>query len=216
MILVKPSFEILTDIDGNKILKNIERAGRTCYKSEDKITDESAKKFVKSIIKSGHHSVIEHESISVKFICDRGVTHEMVRHRIVSFSQESSRYCNYSMDKFDNQLTYIIPLWSNIPEGKYKDRFEYICETDQEQIWFNTMLKIEKNYLKLIRGGWSPQQARSILSNSLKTEIVMTCNVREWRHVFNLRTSKAAHPQIVEVMKPLQKKLQEIVPVIFD
>jgi thymidylate synthase (FAD) len=214
MILVKPSFEIRTDLDGMKMLRNIEEAGRVCYKSEDKITDESAEKFVRGIIKSGHHSVIEHESLSVKFICDRGVTHEMVRHRLAAYSQESTRYCNYGKDKFKNQVTYIIPVWSNIPEGVYNDT--YICKTGGEQIWFNAMLNLEQDYLNLLNVGWVPQQARSILPNSLKTEIVMTCNVREWRHVFNLRTSMAAHPQIVEVMKPLQQKLQEMVPVIFD
>lgn len=214
MILVKPSFEILTDLDGMRMVRNIERAGRVCYKSEDKITDESAEKFVRGIIKSGHHSVIEHESLSVKFICDRGVTHEMVRHRLAAYSQESTRYCNYGKDKFKNQVTYIIPIWSNIPEGVYSVRYD--CETKAEQIWFDAMLKLEQDYLSLIEEGWIPQQARSILPNSLKTEIVMTCNVREWRHVFNLRTSMAAHPQIIEVMKPLQEKLRNIIPVIFD
>jgi len=217
MILVKPSFEILTDLDGKKMVRNIERAGRICYKSEDKITDESAEKFVRGIIKSGHHSVIEHESLSVKFICDRGVTHEMVRHRLAAYSQESTRYCNYGKDKFKNQVTYIIPTWSNIEPGVYNKQIDIPSNsTIGDQIWFSTMLDLEKQYLELLRYGWIPQQARSILPNSLKTEIVMTCNVREWRHVFNLRTSMAAHPQIVEVMKPLQKKLQDMVPVIFD
>lgn len=214
MILIKPSFEILTDLDGNSMLRNIERAGRTCYKSEDKITNESAVKFVAGIIKSGHHSVIEHENISVKFICDRGVTHEMVRHRLAAYSQESTRYCDYSTDKFRKQLTFIIPLWTDIKEGEYLYPFE--CDTKASQIWVNSIFELEKNYLDLLENGWIAQQARAILPNSLKTEIVMTCNVREWRHVFNLRTSSAAHPQIVEVMKPLQKELQQRIPVLFD
>lgn len=209
MKLIKPSYEILTKIDGEKILKNIERAGRTCYKSEDKITKDSAKKFVASILKSGHESVIEHESISVRIICDRGVTHEIVRHRLASYSQESTRYCNYSKDKFDNQITFIIPCWF---EGNHLQDYN----RPSEQTWLNSMRKAELDYEKLIKFGWSPQQARSVLPNSLKTEIVMTCNTREWRHFFKLRTSTKAHPQMREIACPMLDEFKQKIPVIFD
>ena len=216
MLLIKPNYEILTEIDGIKILQNIERAGRTCYKSEDKISLDSAKKFVSSIMKSGHYSVIEHESLSAKFICDRGVTHEMVRHRLAAFSQESTRYCNYTKDKFNNQLTFIIPPWTKIDPGEYNKNTEVDFSAD-EQEWYSTMLYLEDKYHNLINMyGWSAQQARSVLPHALKTEIVMTCNVREWLHVLKLRTGKAAHPQIIEVMEPLLKELQYKIPILFD
>ncbi len=371
MLLVKPSHEILTEIDGERILKNIERAGRTCYKSEDKITEDSAKKFVKMVAKRGHHSVIEHENISVKFICDRGVTHEIVRHRLAAYSQEcitgdtkvtklytikdlydrqesgssydkthnktinlksvnehgliipnkikkvfykgkqkvyevktklgysikstlshryknkdeiydflenfvvgdllfvngrpslvkvddwyigkkeildeiisikyigeedtydiemhepyhnyvangfivhnSTRYCNYS-----GGVTYIIPPWINIKEGKYEPKEYWPDEISDDMpswLWFKAMLDAEHVYTTLLREGWSPQQARSTLPNSLKTEIVMTANIREWRHVFTLRCSKASHPQMNELMIPLLSTLKEKVPILFD
>lgn len=215
MRLIKPSFEILTSrlvIEG--MLKRIEVAGRTCYKSEDKLTQDSAKKFVASILKSGHESVIEHESISVRIICDRGVSHEIVRHRLASYSQESTRYCNYSKDKFNNQLTFIIPCWLDMNE-KEINVVESSINTSRK-IWLDCMLDAEYHYIQLIKLGWKPQQARSILPNSLKTEIVMTCNVREWRHVFKLRTGKAAHPQMREIMRPMLDEFKQLIPVIFN
>lgn len=202
MKIIEPSFEIMP-VNGEEILKNIERAGRTCYKSEDKITEDSARKFVAAIIKSGHESVIEHEKITVRIICDRGVTHEIVRHRIASYSQESTRYCNYANDKFGNELTFIRPFyWENDPVKK--------------AIWTTSMERVEKNYKELIRLGASPQEARAILPNSLKTEIVVTMNLREWRHFLKLRTSPAAHPQIREVAIPILKKFKELVPIVFN
>jgi thymidylate synthase (FAD) len=203
MKIIKPYYQILSNIDGAEILKKIEGAGRTCYKSEDKITENSAVKFAKMLIKSGHHSVIEHIFISVRFICDRGVTHELVRHRLASYSQESTRYANYSKDKFGNEIKVIEPLfWA-------KDSKEY-------SLWKEAMLNSEKYYMSLLENGAKPEQARSVLPNSLKTEIVMTCNLREWRHVFTLRCSKAAHPQMREIMIPLLKEFSEKIPVIFD
>ena len=202
MKIIEPSFEIMP-VNGEEILNNIERAGRTCYKSEDKITEDSARKFVAAIIKSGHESVIEHEKITVRIICDRGVTHEIVRHRIASYSQESTRYCNYANDKFGNELTFIRPFyWENEPVKK--------------AIWTTSMERVEKNYKELIRLGASPQEARAILPNSLKTEIVVTMNLREWRHFLKLRTSPAAHPQIREVAIPILKKFKELVPIVFN
>ena len=205
MKIIQPSFEILSSINGKEILKNIERAGRTCYKSQDKITSDSAGKFVKTLIASGHESVLEHESVSVLIVCDRGVSHELVRHRIASFSQESTRYCNYSQDKFDGELTFILPFW-------------YIGNTDwQYTTWLNIMSTIETTYNELIRtGGHSPQQARSILPNSLKTEIVVTANLREWRTIFKQRTTAAAHPQMREIMIPLLHSLDRKIPVVFS
>ncbi len=216
MKLIKPSYEILTKINGEEILKNIERAGRTCYKSEDRITEDSAKKFIASIMKSGHESVIEHESVSVKIICDRGVTHEIVRHRLASYSQESTRYCNYSKDKFGNQITFIIPEWLDIKEGEYAVDYEANSDNFGHNAWIDTLLLLELRYNDLIKSGWKPQQARSILPNSLKTEIVMTCNIREWRWFFKLRTSNAAHPQMREIACPMLDEFKKLIPVLFN
>jgi thymidylate synthase (FAD) len=207
MILVKPSHKIL--FLSSEPLKTIEAAGRTCYKSESKITEDSAEKFVSNIIKRGHHSVIEHAFMSVRFICDRGVTHELVRHRLAAYSQESTRYCNYS-----GGITFVIPPWVAIKEGSYDTVDVRPFSTDEE--WINACQRAERTYIKLLSLDWSPQQARSVLPNSLKTEIVMTANLREWMHVFNLRCSKAAHPQIRELMIPLLEEVKTLVPVIFD
>lgn len=203
MNIINPSFEIVENINPNEILESIERFGRVCYKSEEKITSNSSKAFIQRIIKNGHESVIEHEKITVKFICDRGVSHEIVRHRIASFSQESTRYCNYTQDKFGNELTFIRPcFWAD--------------NSEQYLIWLNTMKEIEKKYFKLISMGASPEQARTILPNSLKTEIVVTMNLREWRHFFKLRTSERAHPQMRELTVPLLNKFKTILPEIFN
>lgn len=203
MRVIKPWFEILDTVNGENILKRIEKIGRVCYKSEEKITDDSARKFVDNILKRGHESVIEHEKISVRIICDRGVSHEIVRHRIASYSQESTRYCNYNNEKFGKELTLIKPLFWD------EDSKEY-------QIWLETMQSIENAYNQLIEVGAEPQQARSILPNSLKTEIVVTMNLREWRHFFKLRTAKNAHPQMREVACGLLNVFKEKIPVIFD
>jgi thymidylate synthase (FAD) len=211
MILVKPSFEILTKTYPLEILKRIEAAGRICYKSEDKITNESAPAFVRRIIKSGHESAFEHESISVRFIVDRGVTHELVRHRLAAFSQESTRYCDYS-----GGVTFIIPPWVNINPGDYSSDLMRADVDNASDAWFDAMRFDEDYYLNLLKEGWSPQQARSVLPNSLKTEIVMTANLREWRHVLKLRISKAAHPQMREIMIPLLSKFTRLLPDIFE
>lgn len=203
MKIIEPSFEILEEINGEEILKKIEKIGRVCYKSEDKITDDSARRFVANILKNGHESVIEHEKISVRIICDRGVTHEIVRHRIASYSQESTRYCNYNNDKFGKELTLIRPFFWKEDSKEYK-------------IWLQTMQKIEDAYNCLIELGAEPQQARSILPNSLKTEIVVTMNLREWRHFFKLRTAKRAHPQMREVACALLDEFKNRIPIIFD
>lgn len=202
MKIITPSFEIMDNIDGQEIIRKIEQFGRICYKSEGKITDGSAEKFIRNIIKNGHESVIEHEKVSVKIICDRGVSHELVRHRIASYSQESTRYCNYYNDKFGKELTMVKPIfWEEGSEGY--------------RIWVNAMEAVEKAYFELIEAGAEPQEARSILPNSLKTEIIVTMNLREWRHFFKLRTSKRAHPQMREIACPLLDAFKQQIPIIF-
>jgi thymidylate synthase (FAD) len=201
--IVAPSHEILFMPEGGQMLANLERAGRTCYKSEERISEQSARGFVGRLIASGHHSVIEHASISVRFVCDRGVTHELVRHRLAAFSQESTRYANYSQDKFGGEITVIRPLF-------------WAKGTPAHDLWLASMGQAEAAYLELLRLGAQPQQARSVLPNSLKTEIVMTANLREWRHVINLRGARASHPQMREIMLPLLSHLQQAVPVVFD
>ena len=203
MKIINPSYEILNTINGEEMLRFIEKIGRVCYKSEDRITDDSAKSFVLALIKSGHESVLEHVSITVKFICDRGVSHEIVRHRIASYSQESTRYCNYSCDNFGNELTFIRPCFWKVGSQEYSR-------------WLRMMESIEKLYMQLIRTGNQAQEARSILPNSLKTEIVMTANLREWRHFLKLRTARDAHPQMREIAIPLLEELKSLVPVVFN
>lgn len=201
MKIINSGFEILTEVNGKEILKRIERIGRICYKSEDKITDYSAENFVKMLINRGHEAMIEHESISVLITCDRGVSHEIVRHRIASYAQESTRYCNYCKDKFGNELTFIKP------------KFDYL---EAEEVWEISMQHSERLYIDMIACGCTPQIARSVLPNSLKTELVMTTNLREWRHFFKLRTAKAAHPQMREIAIPMLNKFKELIPVVFD
>ena len=203
MNIIKPYVEILDALDGAAMIKKIELAGRVCYKSEDKITDGSAEKFVKAIIRRGHESVLEHEKITVRSVCDRGVTHEIVRHRIASFSQESSRYCNYSPDGKMGGITFIKPCFWEEDSQEYK-------------VWEQAMAQAEASYNALLAMGAKPEEARDVLPNSLKTELVMTANLREWRHFFKLRCAKAAHPQMREVANMLLTKLQAEVPVIFD
>ncbi len=202
MKIIEPSFEFLDEINGEEMLKKIEQAGRVCYKSEDKVSETSAEKFVGAIIKSGHESVIEHEKITVKIICDRGVTHEIVRHRIASYSQESTRYCNYANDKFGSEITVIKPCFWQENDPKYI-------------LWENSMKEIEHTYLKLIEAGATAQESRSVLPNSLKTEIVVTMNLREWRHFFKLRTHVSSHPQMREIATIMLKGFKKVLPVVF-
>ena len=206
MRIIAPSHEILSDIDGAKMLRNIELCGRVCYKSEDRITDGSAEKMVAALIRSGHEAMLEHYSFTVKFICDRGVSHELVRHRIASFAQESSRYCCYAKDKFGKELTFINPCF-------------WEPDSDNYARWFHEMDEAEKTYLAMIENGATPEQARDILPTSIKTEIVMTANLREWRHFFKLRAEGVTgkpHPQMLEITIPLLKELKQKVPVVFD
>lgn len=281
MKLIKPSFSILPQSDGLEgIYRQIEMAGRTCYKSEDKITETSAKEFVDRMIKSGHGAMLEHGTVylkagyeveifagqeemtnpllnyidnkysktveydgvlyvttnlrvlvengwlhnleyickptehherryTVKFICDRGVSHEFVRHRVFSFAQESTRYCNYSKDKFGNELTFIIPLWCNIPDNPSNEEEKKIWLGEKgsfEEKFMMHCLIAENHYNELIELQYKPQQARAVLPNSLKTELVMTGFVSDWKHFFELRDAKSAHPQALELASPLHQE----------
>lgn len=282
MKLIKPSFEILDQQCGLEgIYKQIEIAGRTCYKSEDKITEDSAKGFVERMIKSGHGAMLEHGTvylkfetmkstihpldkyyhnkyskvcteegltkqtkivfvttnyrvlvengwlddlkyicepteyherrITVRFVCDRGVSHEFVRHRVFSFAQESTRYCNYSKDKFGNELTFIIPCWTNLPEQEYGDRvnpkvFNRGNTNGVETSYVDSLRRAEYNYFNLLNQGWKPQEARAVLPNALKTELVMTGFVSDWKNFFFLRCPLNAHPQARELAIPLSEE----------
>lgn len=290
MRLIKPSFEIIeqqASLEG--MYKQIELAGRTCYKSEDKITEDSSRDFVNRMIKSGHGAMLEHgtvylyfpwvsiggtearytrnkysksifysnvkadkdlklsfipieygkaghyittnfrvlvkngwlddlkylcaptehheKRVTVRFICDRGVSHEFVRHRVFSFAQESTRYCNYSKDKFGNELTFIIPCWMNDSQKNMSLEGRDICGNTYAEVCFKeNLIKIEKTYFTLLKEGWRPQQARAILPNSLKTELIMTGFLSDWKHFFALRDAGSAHPQAQELAKPLHEE----------
>ena len=206
MQAIKAYTQIFKDFEGQKVLQKLELVGRTCYKSEDKITEDSAAKFVAGLIKRGHEAMLEHVSITVKFVTDRGIIHEIVRHRLASYAQESTRYCNYSQDKFGHELTFIIP-----------DFLEYGSEGFK--LWKDEMKQVEKTYFAMLEAGHTPQEARSVLPNSLKTELVMTANLREWRAFFKLRAANstgAAHPQMLEITRPLLDDLKAMIPVVFD
>lgn len=206
MKIIEPSIHFVTPMNeeaGITIMKRIEEIGRVCYKSEGKITDDSYKKFIKGLISRGHESVLEHCSVTVRFICDRGVSYEIVRHRLASYSQESTRYCNYSGDQFGNEITVIKPCFWEKGSVNYN-------------IWYYGCQAAENAYIQLLQNGAAPQQARSVLPNSLKTEVVMTANIREWRHFFKLRCSKAAHPQMQEVAKMALMGFYVFMPELFE
>lgn len=218
--IIKCDFEIITPLNreiGKEIVQHIERIARTCYKSEDLITAESGERMVASLIAKGHTAMLEHFSISVKFITDRGVSHEMVRHRIASFAQESTRYCNYGKEKFGGEITVISPFNAMVakkpdtPDGALKVAEWY-------DIWEEAMNESDCYYQRLIDAGCPPEIARGVLANSLKTEIVITMNLREWLHYFSLRvlgTTGKPHPQIYEVSKPVLYKFAEAIPAVF-
>ncbi len=214
MKIIQPSFTWHGETpNGHAILKSIAAAGRECYQSEAK--GKSDADFVRSIIARGHESVVEHEKISVRIVCDRGITHEIVRHRLASYSQESTRYCNYSNNKFGAEITYIdISRGVELCPVTSKLKPEVIAEILNE--WMLACLDAEKHYLRMMTLGASPQIARSVLNNSTKTAIVVTMNLREWRHFFKLREAPAAHPQMREIAIPLLEMFRDAVPVIFD
>lgn len=228
MKIINPKYEILTDISegGIKELQQIERVARVCYKSEDKITPdgESAKKLVGFLVKQGHEAMLEHSQLSVLFTCDRGVANELVRHRIASFAQESTRYCNYAGEKFGGELNFIQPYYipcepkeKAIKAASSSEELKKL-ETDYQihNAWYWACDDAEKSYKTLIANGMRPEQARCVLPLCLKTEIVVTANYREWRNIFKLRTPVAAHPQMRELMCPLLLEVQKKIPVVFD
>lgn len=290
MRLIKPSFEILEQKPGlDGLLQHIERCGRTCYKSEDKITEESAPKFIDMLINRGHTAMVEHgtvylrtysnygygedelfrrynsnpysivkaigrvagstkesdlvdgyyittnyrvllqngwlddlkyqcepteyhvKRITVKFVCDRGVSHEFVRHRIFSFAQESTRYCNYNKDKFGNECTFIIPSWLDYEEQQFTDKNDSSCsirtDLSEHEYFIDLLLEAERTYNFLVQYcGWKPQQARAVLPNSLKTELIMTGTIEQWEGFFKLRDANDAHPQARELAAPLHEE----------
>ena len=213
MKIVYPEYEILdldslmTKVNGESaILKKIERVARVCYKSEASVKEHSAERMIKQLIKNGHEAMLEHYSFSVLFTTDRGVSHELVRHRIASFAQESSRFCNYSHDKFGNEISVIKPFYLANDYYAYSN-------------WEKACQESERQYFEMLRLGCTPQEARAVLPNSLKTEIVVTANLREWRHILKLRaagTTGKPHPQMKEIMVPLLAELKELIPVVFD
>ena len=198
MKIVKPSAVLVSITAMAEQL--IEDCGRVCYKSEDRITDDSAHAFIATIMHNGHESVIEHAVATFRIVCDRGVSHEIVRHRIASYSQESTRYCNYAKDRFGGEISVIEPPG---------------LTGEQRKCWHEAAQDAEYAYLNMIARGCSPQIARSVLPLCTKTEIVMTANMREWRHFLMLRTSKRAHPQMIEIAEMIGWQLAERCPTLF-
>jgi thymidylate synthase (FAD) len=205
MKLIEPSFKIEHAPAYFDMLDVIERAARTCYKSENKIKNGSAEKLIRSCIKQGHHSILEHCSITVRIACDRGVSHELVRHRLCAFSQESQRYCAYKDD-----VEFIRPYWFDESVGT-RD-----WTNPSEHTAYSALRDAERYYQDLLVMGVAPQNARAVLPNATKTEIVITANIREWRHIFTLRCANAAHPEMRGIMVPMRTKFANLWPVFFE
>lgn len=203
MRIIEPSVALILPTNPQDILEHLEYCGRVCYKSEDRIEEGSAETFLRGIIKRGHEAVLEHASMTVKFIVDRGVSHEIVRHRMASYCQESTRYCNYAAGKFGSEITVIEPFYLE-PGSK------------QYAVWEDACREAETDYIVMLNNGCPPQEARAVLPNSLKTELIMTANIREWRHFLRLRCAKAAHPQMREVAIPLLHMFYDVLPVLFE
>lgn len=228
MRLIKPKVEILDQLNEESVITKIAAVSRTCYKSEGLSTPEKDKALVKRLIDSKHDAMLEFVDVTVKFTTDTGISHELVRHRMASYAQESSRYCNYSKDKFSNELTYIIPSWLDIPEGNYSqwdgdwvnmDKMKINLPHDNEKAvcnWLHTLRDAELTYRLLTNKGWTAEQARSVLPKSIKTEINMKANLREWRHFFRLRCSKHAHPDMRVLALDLLKQMHDKLPTIFE
>ena len=215
MRTVEASVEFINPPEYSVVLDTIEKVGRTCYKSEHLITEDSAEGFVRRLIQRGHEAMIEHGSVTMRFINDRGVSHEEVRHRIASFGQESNRYCNYSKDKFDGEVTYIdiergMELDATVSKLPFEVKLAIIHE------WMVACLDAERHYMRMLELGATPQIARSVLNNSTKTELCITMNLREWRHFIRLRNDHTAHPQMREVAQQALDMLYEKYPVFFE
>ena len=215
MITIEAHVEFVNPPEYAVVLDTIEKVGRTCYKSENLITEDSAEGFVRRLIQRGHEAMIEHAGVTLRFFNDRGISHEEVRHRIASFAQESTRYCNYSKDKFSGEVTYI-----DIDRGMELDGT--VSKLDEEtknaiyREWLVACLDAEEHYMRMLALGATPQIARSVLNNSTKTEICITMNFREWRHFITLRNDPAAHPQIREVAQQALDMLYSKYPVFFE
>ena len=218
MKLIKPKVEILDKINGDEVITKLARVARTCYKSEDASTLEKDRKLVENLIKSGHEAMIEFFDITVKFTCDRITSQSIVRCRLASYAQESTRYCNYSKDKFGNELTFIIPSWLDWKEETIsKGDFEKSGSGSiDSQLFIDSLLNAEDSYLRLIKEGWKAQQARMVLPMSIKTELNMKANLREWRHFFKLRCDTAAHPDIRKLALDLLEQMHSLIPIVFD
>lgn len=214
MKVVRPSIVWLGGVapDGARMLDNIAEAGRICYQSEPRTSSEQ---FVRRRIRDGHESILEHEKISVVICVDRGVTHEVVRHRIASYSQESTRYCNYSAGKFDSGITYVGISDAIRYDPKMSDLPSYVINEIIAE-WYFACVDAEKHYLRMIELGASPQIARGVLNNSTKAQLAITMNLREWRHFFRLRCNAAAHPQMIEIAEMLLTLFKRTIPVVFD
>lgn len=204
MRLIKSKVEILDNLNGEEIVDKIAKVARTCYKSEDNSTSERDRELVKRLIKSGHEAMIEFADITVKFTCSRAISHELVRHRLCSFAQESQRYCDYSKDKFDHEITFIIPSWLTNKDGI------------KSVIFTKSLFAAEHDYFALLTEGCTAQEAREVLPNATKTEINMKANLREWRHFLKLRCSTAAHPDMRVLALDLLKQFHDNIPIIFD
>lgn len=228
MRLIKPKVEILSRIDGVQVIADITTAARTCYKSEDVRTKEKDKALVKRLIDSKHEAMLEFSDVTVKFTTSIGITREIIRHRLSSFANESTRYCNYNKDKFNSEITFIIPSYLDIPEGNYTywdgdwvdmNKMKIQLPADDKNTvsnWLSALNHAETTYLILSNKGWKAEQAREVLPMSTKSELCMKANLREWRHFFSLRCSTAAHPDIRVLALDLLKQMHEKVPVIFD
>ena len=200
MKIVEPWVEV-EKIDGTKIMKRIERACRTCYRSEGKITEDSYKNLIKNCITRGHESVLEHEKITVRIYSDIGSYKDLTRHRFASFSVESTRYCSYDKDKYGNEIKFINPV--------------YIEDKKVYELWKKTMQEIEKNYIEMKKLGATTDMCREVLPHSTAAEYTMTANIREWKHIFSLRANNHVHPSIRQIMIPLLKYFQKEMPEIF-
>jgi thymidylate synthase (FAD) len=203
MKIIESSAHIDQEVDGKAVLQAIEKAGRTSYKSEDLITDESAPKFVQRLITMGHESVLEHQSVTVRIICDRGQQQAITRQRLSSFTTESTRFINYSRGKFDSEITVIRP--TAIVPGTYED-----------EVWTKCVKQAEDTYMTLVDLGLHAEMARSVLPMCTKSEMAITCNLRQWRYIFKLRTTPHNHPDMLAIMKPLLEEFKRTIPVIFD
>lgn len=201
MRIVEP-YIVVEKFDGKKIMKNIERACRTCYRSEGKITDDSYKNLINNCITRGHESVLEHEKVTVRIYSDIGSYKDLTRHRFASFSVESTRYCSYDKDKYGNEISVINPV--------------YINDIEMYKIWKETIEKMESGYMKMKELGATTDMCRNLLPHSTAAEYTMTANIREWKHIFNLRANNHVHPAVRQVMIPLLKYFKEQMPEIFE